>query len=159
MKFIKLKIIVSVLLAGVITTLNGNSRLMSKPTWLYNIDEAMKLAENSGKPIMISFAGSDWCKPCILLSREVFDTAEFTSFSNENLILLLADFPRYKKNRLTENQTQHNERLAAQFNKEGIFPLVVLVNADGKMLGKAGYRDGGAEKYITHLNAILAKHR
>ena len=127
------------------------------PSWFYNISEAKELAAKTGKPILISFAGSDWCKPCILLTREVFETEKFVAYADKNLILVLADFPRYKKNRLPEQQLKHNEALAEKFNREGSFPLVVLIDSKGTIKGKTGYREGGPEDYITHLNALLAK--
>lgn len=159
MKFDKLKVIGSILLIYTAPVSNGNVALTSKPTWLYDINEAKELAKQSGKPILISFAGSDWCKPCILLTREVFENEKFISYAEENLVLVLADFPRNKKNRLSGEQVKHNEALAEQFNREGAFPLVVLVDAEGTIIGKAGYLEGGAENYITHLNTLLAKER
>ena len=45
--------------------------------WLTNIDEAMKLSEKTGKPILADFSGSDWCGWCIKLDDEVFSKKEF----------------------------------------------------------------------------------
>lgn len=123
--------------------------------WLTSIDEAKVLAKEEGKPILISFAGSDWCKPCIKLTKEVFDTPQFESYSQDNLVLLLADFPRLKKNKLPIDQTRHNERLAAKYNRQGIFPLVVVISEKGELLGKIGYEAGGAEGYIKRIQSLI----
>ena len=128
-----------------------------KPNWLLDITEAKSLSHDTQKPILISFAGSDWCKPCIMLTREVFETEEFSTYASENLILVLADFPRYKKNKLPEEQTQHNEGLASLYNQNGEFPLVVLIDENGNVLGKTGYLKGGAKNFITHLDTLLAE--
>ena len=50
------------------------------------------------------------------------------------MVLVNADFPRYKKNQLPANQQKINESIAELFNNKGIFPLTVLVNSDGKII-------------------------
>ena len=123
--------------------------------WLTNYETALSKAKEENKPVLLSFAGSDWCKPCIMLTREVFQTPEFESYAKENLVLLLLDFPRLKKNKLSEEQTKHNETMAAKYNNTGEFPLVVLVDVDGKVIAKTGYQKGGAEHFIEYLKSVL----
>ena len=84
----------------------------------------------------------------MLLSREVLETEEFRKFSVNNLVLFKADFPRLKKNQLPSDQVSQNEELAEQYNPDGAFPLLVLVDAQGNVLTKAGYKQGGPEFYI-----------
>lgn len=123
--------------------------------WLTNYETALSKAKEENKPVLLSFAGSDWCKPCIMLTREVFQTPEFESYAKENLVLLLLDFPRLKKNKLSDEQTKHNETMAAKYNNTGEFPLVVLVDANGKVIAKTGYQKGGAEHFIEYLKSVL----
>ncbi len=123
--------------------------------WQHNYDEAVKQAKAEHKPILMVFAGSDWCKPCIMLRKEVWDTPTFQKYAKDNLVLLELDFPRFKKNQLPEAQMKHNEALASKYDKEGLFPLVVLTDAEGKVLGKTGYKPGGPEKYIQQLQSLL----
>ncbi|QSE99324.1 thioredoxin family protein [Fulvivirga lutea] len=123
--------------------------------WLNNVEDAKTLAKEKGKPILMSFAGSDWCRPCIMLTKEVFEDEKFKAYAQENLVLLLLDFPRLKKNKLSDEQTQHNEKLAAQYNTTGEFPLVVLINGDGKVIAKTGYQKGGADNFIQYLESVL----
>ncbi len=127
--------------------------------WMLDIEMAKERAKKENKPILISFAGSDWCKPCIILTKEVFNNEDFSLYANDNLILVLADFPRYKKNRLPDNQVKKNEKLAKKYNNEGAFPLVVLVDANGEIIGKPTYQGEGAEQYITHLKTLLANQQ
>ena len=123
--------------------------------WLTNYEAAVTMAKEKNKPVLLSFAGSDWCKPCILLTREVFQTPEFEAYAKENLVLLLLDFPRLKKNKLSDAQTKHNESMAAKYNNSGEFPLIVLVDTDGKVIAKTGYQKGGAEHFIKYLKSVL----
>jgi thioredoxin-related protein len=123
--------------------------------WQNNYDVAIAKATEENKPILLSFAGSDWCKPCIMLTREVFEDQKFKDYAAENLVLLQLDFPRLKKNLLSEEQTKHNEKLAAKYNKTGEFPLVVLINTKGEVIAKTGYQKGGADNFISYLKSVL----
>jgi len=123
--------------------------------WQHSYEEATKQAAAEHKPILMVFAGSDWCKPCIMLRREVWDTPAFHDYAQEHFVLLELDFPRFKKNQLPEEQKKDNEQLAERYNQEGVFPLVVLTDAQGQVLGKTGYQPGGPENYISHLEQLL----
>ena len=66
--------------------------------WGADFSEAQQIAKQNHKLILLNFSGSDWCGPCIKLKKDVFESAEFQSFAESNLVLLRADFPRLKKN-------------------------------------------------------------
>lgn len=102
--------------------------------WGHNYLQAKDAAIKEHKFILVNFSGSDWCGPCIRLHKEVFTTDAFIKVANEKLVLVNADFPRYKKNQLPAAQQKINESLAEQFNNKGIFPLTVLVSTQGKVI-------------------------
>lgn len=107
--------------------------------WTYDFEAAKISAKTSDKTILIVFSGSDWCKPCIQLHKDLFETEIFKEYAEEHLVLLKADFPYKKKNRLSKEQTAHNESLASRYNPEGEFPRAVFTEATGKVLGTFGY--------------------
>jgi len=120
--------------------------------WLTNIEQAKKTAQNKHKPIFLVFEGSDWCAPCKKLERNILSTPEFKAFAKEHLVLLKADFPRRKKNRLPVAQQKHNNALAEQYNPEGVFPTVIILDAQGNVLGRTGYlRHKTPEFYINWI--------
>jgi thioredoxin-related protein len=125
--------------------------------WLYDYNTAQKTAKADHKPILMVFAGSDWCKPCILLNKEVWNTPTFQKYAQDNLVLIELDFPRFRKNQLPAGQVKHNEALAEKYNPEGIFPLVVLLDENGQVISKTGYKTGGADTYVQHLEKLLHK--
>lgn len=102
--------------------------------WGHNFKEATQLAHKEHKLILINFSGSDWCGPCIKLHKEVFVMEDFVKLAKEQLILINADFPRYKKNQLPVAQQKLNEELAEKFNSRGLFPYTVLVDENGNMI-------------------------
>jgi thioredoxin-related protein len=125
--------------------------------WQTNFTNAKEIASNENKPIILVFQGSDWCAPCIKLDREIWSTEAFKKYAAEHYVLLQADFPRKSKNALSELQTTANAKLAETYNKNGIFPFVVVLNSRGKILGETSYKKTTPENYIKELNAFESK--
>lgn len=119
--------------------------------WQTNFEDVKKQAQASNKNIILVFSGSDWCAPCIKLDKEIFKTDEFISYSNDNFILLKADFPRKKQNALSEKLQEHNRQLAETYNNNGYFPFVVTLSPTGKVLGQMGYEKITPSEYIHKL--------
>jgi len=123
--------------------------------WQLNIKDAKKIAQVAHMPIILVFQGSDWCAPCIKLDQEVWRTKVFTDYAAAHFVLLKADFPKRKKNALSASQVKSNAILAEQYNTNGTFPLVVVLDAFGNLLGKTSYKNIPPEAYIKELNLFL----
>ncbi|MDQ7917323.1 thioredoxin family protein [Mesonia sp. MT50] len=122
--------------------------------WQSDINVAKEIASKESKPIILVFQGSDWCAPCIKLDREIWSTDTFKKYAKENYVMLKADFPRRKKNTLSESQKKANVLLAEEYNKQGFFPFVVVLDSKGKVLGESSYKKTTPENYIKELNAF-----
>lgn len=122
--------------------------------WQTDFEKAKNTASIEDKPIILVFQGSDWCAPCIKLDRQVWSTDTFKEYASEHYVMLQADFPRKRENSLSETQTKANAKLAETYNKNGIFPFVVVLDAKGNVLGKTGYKKTTPEQYIKELNAF-----
>lgn len=117
----------------------------SQEGWEVSLDKAIKMSEESGKPIMANFTGSDWCGWCKRLKASVFDTEHFDQWANENVVLLELDFPRRKQ--LPDNIRQQNAGLQQAFQVRG-YPTIWVFNMiknpttgqyEIQALAKAGY--------------------
>jgi len=129
---------------------------IAAPSWLGNFNKAMVEATKEHKLILINFSGSDWCGPCIRLTKEIFESQTFEDYAAKNLVLVRADFPRQKKNQLDPAQTKLNESLADKYNSNGTFPLTLLVNENGKILKEwDGFPDESPEKFVLEINSIV----
>ncbi len=106
----------------------------------HNIDESLNKAKNEEKNILMIFSGSDWCKPCIHLRKNIIETKIFRDYAINNLVILELDFPYSRKNRLSKEQIKHNEKLAEIYNKEGAFPKMILLRSDQRTLGTVQYQ-------------------
>lgn len=122
--------------------------------WKTNLNEAKELASKENKNIILVFSGSDWCAPCIKLEKNIWESQDFISHAAANWVLLKADFPRRKANKLSKEQTKENEMLAENYNPNGYFPLVVVLDSSGKTLGKTAYKDISPKEYILHLQSL-----
>lgn len=125
--------------------------ISTKNNWQYNIEAAQKLAKTQDKNILLYFTGSDWCPPCKLLKKDLFDTNAFHKAS-KNYVLVYIDMPRNKA-LMSSDQLLHNKNVLAEHNKKGVFPLLKVLNSDGKSLDDySGYSMNGDIKH--HLKLI-----
>jgi len=124
--------------------------------WETDFNKASSAAKASGKYIMLDFSGSDWCGWCIKLEKEVFSQEAFKDFAEKNLVCVLVDFPRKKKQ--TGEQKQQNRDLATKYGIQG-YPTIIILDPDGEPVDKTGYLQGGSKNYAQRLNEIIERHR
>lgn len=113
---------------------------------------AQSQAKLADKPILLIFSGSDWCSWCIRLDREVFSQPEFKSWADQHVITFIADFPRNSTQ--SPEERARNQALLEKYGVEG-YPTVLLLNADGSVIARTGYKPGGAANYVAMLERIL----
>ena len=86
--------------------------------------------------------------------KNIWQSEVFQKEASKEWIIVRADFPRKKANTLSKEQTEHNRMLADKFNQEGSFPLVVILDKNGKLLGKMGFKNVTPEEYIKMIHAF-----
>ncbi|MGC1242615.1 MAG: thioredoxin family protein [Chryseosolibacter sp.] len=132
--------------------------LSTPGVWLTDFDKARTIASQENKHILLNFSGSDWCGPCIKMTRDIFESAVFKSFAEDNLVLVRADFPRMRKNQLETSLQRHNEALAERYNPEGKFPLTLLLDENGKVIHEwDGYGNVTAEVFVERIQELAGK--
>lgn len=103
---------------------------------------------------IILFSGSDWCRPCMKMKEELIKKEDFSQLLGK-VELFIADFPQDEK-KITKEQRKINEQLADQYNAEGMFPKMVIVDQQGKLIAeKSGYRSQIREEYMTFIQSNL----
>ena len=123
--------------------------------WETDFAKASAKAKAEGKYMLIDFSGSDWCGWCVKLDKEVFSKGPFKDYAKDNLVLVLADFPR-DKSKQSEKLQKQNAELAKKYNVGG-FPTVFILSPDGKLVNKTGYQAGGPEPYVTYIKKVIAE--
>jgi thioredoxin-related protein len=122
--------------------------------WKADFEDAKATAAKENKNIVLVFSGSDWCAPCIKLDKVVWQSEDFKKEAEKNWVTYKADFPKKKANQLTPELTEANKKLAEKYNKNGSFPLVVLLDPSGKVIGMTGFKNVSAADYITLLHSF-----
>ena len=130
--------------------------------WNTDMNKSIQISQQTGKPLMLFFTGSDWCGWCKKLVKEVYKTPEFNKWAKKNVVLVEIDFPRRTK--LAEELTKQNRELQQMFGVRG-YPTIWFISpkkgSDGKVnlnkLGSTGYVAGGPTKWIEAANQFLKK--
>lgn len=122
--------------------------------WKTNFEETKQQASRENKNILLVFSGSDWCAPCIKLDNIVWKSEAFKTESEKYWVIYKADFPKKKANQLSPELTESNNKLAEKYNKNGSFPLVILLDKTGKVLGMTGFKNVSAPDYIQLIHSL-----
>lgn len=125
--------------------------------WTTDFEAAKKQAATEKKDLLLDFTGSDWCGWCIKLNKEVFQEEAFKTGMKDKLVLVELDYPR-DASKLSDDTKAQNKKLQAEFKVRG-YPTIMLCDATGKPFAQTGYQAGGPEKYVAHLDELLAARK
>jgi len=125
--------------------------VFAKPGWSDDYKKSLEQAKADKKMVLLDFTGSDWCPWCIRLDKEIFSTSEFKDYAKENLVLVELDFPQGKT--LPRAVQKQNAELQEEFAIQG-YPTVIVLDSNGKAIGKLGYMAGGPAPFIAELNKL-----
>ena len=157
MKTSPFRSLIAITAATLLTALPGTLRAVeakpaTAPAWLDNYEKAVAQAKAENKAVLLDFTGSDWCGWCIKMVKETLSQKEFTDYAAKNLVLMEVDFPNKKQ--LSEEIKKQNAELQKKYEANG-FPTFVLIDKDGKELGKqVGYLAGGPAAFIAKLDGF-----
>ena len=70
---------------------------------------------------------------------------------------MFIDSPQNKA-RLSDHAKAENKKLTKRYGIDG-YPTALILDGDGKKVGKTGYREGGAVKYVKYLKSIKKDHQ
>lgn len=128
-----------------LATMPGYSQM-----WRTNLQDAFKEASVSGKEVLLFFSVSESCPTCDTLEKKIFNSNAFKDFASENYILVKQDF-----NSGVADNIEENLLIVEKYNKDGFFPLVVVINKNTKVLGQIGvYKNESPTEYVAKLQSF-----
>jgi thioredoxin-related protein len=120
--------------------------LHASDLWSTDYEASLKKAAAEKRMVLLEFTGSDWCPPCKLQAKEVFDTPEFKEFAEANLVPVKLDFPRNIPQ--SEELRSANRALSGKYGIDGFPTLILLDSKGGELARTVGYNRGGAAGFI-----------
>ncbi|MBP7276317.1 MAG: thioredoxin family protein [Kiritimatiellae bacterium] len=138
----------------------GSAWAADADAWIQNdFAAAQAKAVELKKDLLVDFSGSDWCGWCIRLNEEVFNKPEFIEAATKDFVLVVLDFPRKPENKakIPEALQTANRALMEKHGVQG-FPTVLLMKADGTVIGQTGYRPGGPAGYVEHIKELKEQY-
>ena len=120
--------------------------------WFTNLEEAQTFSKENNTQILMVFSGSDWCKPCIQFKKDILESQEFISEMKNKVVVLYLDFPARKKNKLSKEQTAHNEALAEKYNQSGLFPNIFLLDLENKIVANPKFAGHSPSTFIQEFS-------
>ncbi|HEX6891380.1 MAG TPA: thioredoxin family protein [Chryseolinea sp.] len=142
--------VVSILFVGAINFLETCSAQIQN-----NAEEAFRVSTETNKPVLLVFAGSDWCANCIRFEKRILSSDDFLSFAAERIVVLKADFPQ--RTSLSAAIEEQNASLAEKYNPDGVFPYLLLLAPGKSVLSSLCYRDQSPAEFIEEIQTHIAK--
>lgn len=126
----------------------------TNPLFVDKIEDAQTLAQEENRQILMVFAGSDWCRPCIQFKKDILESSTFATYAKDNLVVLYLDFPARRKNQLSALQKAHNEDLAEQYNTSGLFPNILLFSPDLDLHSQLEFKNQSPQAFVQTIVAL-----
>ncbi len=132
------------LLAGLVTAAcgSGEGTETAANEWYHTWDEAVAVAEETGKPLLIDMY-ADWCGPCVTLGEEYFPSEEMQPVLSSFVLLKL------------DVDTEEGGTYAQRYGVSAI-PCVVIARADGTEIDRIVGTTPTVAAYVSALEDILA---
>jgi thiol:disulfide interchange protein len=120
-----------------------------------NAEEAFRVSTQTNKPVLLVFAGSDWCANCIRFEKRILSQSDFLSFAEKNIVVLKADFPQ--RTPLSTALQEQNASLAEKYNPDGVFPYLLLLGPGKSVLSTLVYGDQSPKEFIEEIKTYISK--
>ena len=120
-----------------------------------NAEEAFRISSETNKPVLLVFAGSDWCANCIRFEKKILSATEFQTFAQENLVILKAGFPQ--RTSLSTALQEQNASLAEKYNPNGEFPYLLLLTPGKTVLSSLVFSNQSSSEFIAEIKSYIAK--
>ncbi|MDR3228870.1 MAG: thioredoxin family protein [Puniceicoccales bacterium] len=119
--------------------------------WHTDFDEARRVAQKTGKDILVAFVSVDSSIWSRRLDTDVFGSPAFAVTIAPHFVCVLLEFPRTYS--LPSAEQTRNEHLRAAW-RISTFPTIFLADKTARPYAVTGYRDNTAADYARHLLAL-----
>ena len=115
--------------------------------WISELGSGFEMARAQDKKVLLFFSVADGCAVCQDLEQRVFKDQAFLDFASKRYVLVREDFSEG-----TPEAKIRHLAIVEKYNRDGFFPLVLVLDAAGRVLKKTGpYENEDAQAYIRML--------
>ncbi len=123
----------------------------SAQEWSNNLNQAFREASMTNKKVLLFFSTDENCERCQKLDKNVLQSSEFKDFAKDEYILVKQDFEPTDD----PQQLEQNLLVVEKYNKDGFFPLLVILNKNAKVIGQVGaYNNETPNQYLDRLLSV-----
>ena len=124
------------------------SSARANDAWHTSYGDAMEMAEDTGRPVLTIFTGSDWCPHCRTLEDNVLETDTFLDWAEGNVVLLMIDLPQHGISRAVRSE---RSQVCIKYGVR-TFPSALLIDSEGEQITvKKGYRGQSAATWVSEM--------
>jgi protein disulfide-isomerase len=120
--------------------------------WTDNFHNAVKVAKEKQKYLLLAFVGSDWCPWSQKFENEVLTQAKFAKALKEDLIFVWVDFPENAPIHTGRKET--NQYLREKYHIKEL-PTLILLDHSDEQVCKLGYLPLEADSFADHIKALI----
>lgn len=112
---------------------------------------AVAEAAKTGRDIIVVFNSSDTGGWCAKIRNEILQKPEFIAAVRKYFVIVTLDFPA--KTAEPDELRRINGAYAKRYRITA-YPVILLLDRNGRPYSKTGYKPGGAAAYAAHLAAL-----
>lgn len=110
--------------------------------WGKKMEIALKDATEYDLPIIVLFTGASWCGYCVKLEEEVLSLPEFKKLASGKMLGVKYECPS------PGDYSSEGKKKAKEYKITGV-PHYIILDKDGKVLGRGGYHKGMTPKELV----------
>ena len=109
--------------------------------WQHKIEDALAMANQGNKAVLVDFTGSDWCGWCIKLREEVTSKPEWVEAATKDFVLCEIDLKR--KTPMPEDEKAYVDAMIRKYQIQS-FPSLLILDPKGAPMAhvETSYKDG-----------------
>jgi protein disulfide-isomerase len=142
-------------IAVVVTLLLTMGARAGQEQWTTDYDKAVAKAKDEKKILFLNFTSTDGNATVRKFNKEILGQDKFYAYAKDNGVILVDIIMGAKKSQNPTIKKQHQQAVKKYNVKK--FPVVLIADPDGKVLGEIGYVAGGPEPFIAKLDEIIKK--
>ena len=121
--------------------------------WNEDFAASSEAAKKDGKLLLLAFSGSDWCRWCVAMDKDIYSNRKFIAEAKKRYVLVMIDSPQ-NSDILSKLAQRQNPELVSKYGIRG-FPSTIIARPSGEEIKRlSGYQRGGVDAFLKVLDEV-----